>query len=956
MTWKSKTVALLAATSLAAYGGLAYSQTRTFDLPAMPANQALPLFAKQAGLQIVAPYDALVGVQTPEIHGAQDVQAALHRLIAGAGLEIVSNSGGVVTLRVKAHASAEHPADQPMASNAGDIAATEMEEIIVKATKPAGTLKRESDTVVDTITALEISRLPNLDLSDALTRLPGVHRNDTQSGENRYVQIRGLDNAAASQSIDGVLLTNYVGSSRATSTEALNAQFIKNIVVTPTVTPDLDENSNSANVALTSVSGLDNGGAHVLDVTGFGGTVNRSGGQHADNTPARGSVLWKGALDADGHIGLAIGLSFDQLGSRQDAVSVAGFNSVNGDFVPNGAMTRGSTFANTQRIAGFARLDAQVTPDLKFFGEYFRFVHQYHTDQYTSSATVTSASAQDVTGTSGQFPTASASYAYNGGELNMYDHILIVGGDYDINPKSHLSFRANATLNATVSTSYGMSGFSAASTPLSQPIRYSATGDDLGFSPGAAASLANPANYLLGGNLTLSDMVTHDQNYFLRTDYTYNSNTNDRGFGFKAGLQYKTLDRHSDQLGNAYKLAPGQSISLSEVSQASSLSMFDPVSINPSELLGLMATRGMPVPSASGLYASDPANGYGQNFDASEQVAVGYLIGSYAADRWRLSAGFRYADTTRHLLDYEPNSAGVWGPQQYNQHYDNLLPSVYGSYNITSKLKLRAAYTETLERPALMSASRNVLASYTTPPTITTSYTSPYLLPTHSRNFDASLDYYYGSHDAYVSVGGFSKYLTDIPGTSTNTVVNPDGSIAITSYKTNLTSVGGKSVYGTDDGIELIWSDPRIVAIPANWGKIGAFVSYDYIMYKTPALNGGNGVPATNLVMVQAAPRDYLNAEVFYNYGPLVANLSYEVQSGVPSYAYASSSDQMTTYYGLLDAQASYAVTSHLRVIVQGRNLTDQNLTTRYLTTDWSKAYQVRNDGRTIWFGAEFTY
>lgn len=963
MTTLSKRVLVTTVAAAALFtASTALAQTRRFDIPSEEAAKSIPEFARQAGVQITAPVSGLHGVMTPRITGQQDIHAALAALIANTGLEIASESRDVITLRRKAASASPTPADSPAPSDKqsqalqSDLASTAMEEVIVRASTPAGSMKRESDTVVDTITELEISRLPNLDLSDALTRLPGVHRNETQSGENRYVTIRGLDNAAASQSIDGVLLTNYVGSSRATSTEALSAQFIKNITVTPTVTPNIDENSNAANIAVTTISGLDSDGERVLDVQGFGGISNRSGGLQSTNTPVRGNVLWKGALDDANRIGLAAGFSVDQLGSRQDATSLSGFSNANGTFVPNGVLTHGPTFSGTDRISGFARLDFKLSPQIRLFGEYFRFVHDFKTDQYTSSATVSAASAQNVSGDSGQFPTASANYAFNGGGLDLRDHIIIVGGDYEIDPRSRLSFRANLTLNTTVSTSYGTSGFGAASTALTQPIQYTASDSALNFAPGAAASLSNPANYLLSGHVTLSDMVTNDHNYFFRTDYDFNSAPTDRGFGLKTGLQYKSLIRESEQRGGAYELAAGQGIRLSEVAGASSLSMFNPVAINSDALLKLIGERGMPVPDADGLYASDPANGFGQNFDASEQIGVGYLLTSYTTDRWRLSAGFRYAYTNRHLLDYEPNDAGLWQQQQYSQHYGDLLPSALGSFNILDNLKLRGAFTETLERPALSSASRNVLASYTTPPTITVSYSSPYLLPTKSNNFDATLDYYYGPHDAYVSIGGFYKYLTDIPGTSTNTTTDASGDILITSYKTNLTSVGGKSVHGTDQGLELIWSDPRIFFFPEQWGKLGTFVSFDYVVYKIPALNGGGGVPATNLIMVDGAPRDFFNGEIFYNFGPFVANLSYELQSGIPSYAYNPAANQQTIYGGLLDAQVSYAATSHLRFVAQGRNLTDQDIVNRYGVTDYSRIYQIRNDGRTLWLGAELTF
>jgi iron complex outermembrane recepter protein len=77
----------------------ARAQDRAFDLPAQPAVKAIPQFARQARIQIVAPARDLAGVRTPAIKGTMDVRTALRRLIAGTPLQIASDDGQVVTLR-----------------------------------------------------------------------------------------------------------------------------------------------------------------------------------------------------------------------------------------------------------------------------------------------------------------------------------------------------------------------------------------------------------------------------------------------------------------------------------------------------------------------------------------------------------------------------------------------------------------------------------------------------------------------------------------------------------------------------------------------------------------------------------------------------------------------------------------------------------------------------------------
>ncbi|MEP9358782.1 outer membrane beta-barrel protein [Sphingomonas sp. KR3-1] len=103
--------AIMAALAIAAP---AHAQVRSFDVPAAPAVKAIPEFARQAQIQVIASARDLAGVRTPAIKGSLDARAALRRLIAGTPLEIVSDDGQVVTLR-----SRRGPARPPSAQVSG---------------------------------------------------------------------------------------------------------------------------------------------------------------------------------------------------------------------------------------------------------------------------------------------------------------------------------------------------------------------------------------------------------------------------------------------------------------------------------------------------------------------------------------------------------------------------------------------------------------------------------------------------------------------------------------------------------------------------------------------------------------------------------------------------------------------------------------------------------------------
>ena len=88
--------------------------------------------------------------------------------------------------------------------------------------------------------------------------------------------------------------------------------------------------------------------------------------------------------------------------------------------------------------------------------------------------------------------------------------------------------------------------------------------------------------------------------------------------------------------------------------------------------------------------------------------------------------------------------------------------------DLNSQVKVRAAFTQTLQRPPLASSAGNLTTSYDTPVTRRIRYSNPYLLPVRSTNFDTSAEYYFGTQDAYISLGVFSRYLKDIPAVSSS--------------------------------------------------------------------------------------------------------------------------------------------------------------------------------------------
>ncbi|MCB1628206.1 MAG: TonB-dependent receptor [Xanthomonadales bacterium] len=86
------------------------AQQREFDIAAGPLRQSIPEFARQAGVQVIAPGDALIDQRAGALKGQMDSRAALLQLIARTDLRIVGDDGQTITLAEGHSAAPSAPA------------------------------------------------------------------------------------------------------------------------------------------------------------------------------------------------------------------------------------------------------------------------------------------------------------------------------------------------------------------------------------------------------------------------------------------------------------------------------------------------------------------------------------------------------------------------------------------------------------------------------------------------------------------------------------------------------------------------------------------------------------------------------------------------------------------------------------------------------------------------------
>jgi iron complex outermembrane receptor protein len=175
------------------------TQVQHFDIPAQDAALALNEYARQAGVQIVFPYDAVRGRQAPSVQGDLTREAALALLTDGMGLKVAADRPGMVTLR--------SPTDPQSGSAAGGGA--EVEALIVTAQK------REEDIqdvpiaisafTQETLTERQIAGGPDL-----ITQIPNFTFTKTNFA-SYSIQIRGIGTQAISVGTDPAVAVAFNG-------------------------------------------------------------------------------------------------------------------------------------------------------------------------------------------------------------------------------------------------------------------------------------------------------------------------------------------------------------------------------------------------------------------------------------------------------------------------------------------------------------------------------------------------------------------------------------------------------------------------------------------------------------------------------------------------------------------------------------------------------------------------
>jgi len=219
-------------------------------------------------------------------------------------------------------------------------------------------IKRDSDTVVDAITAEDIGALPDRSVTEALQRVPGVAINrfagsndpDHFSVEGSGVVIRGLNFVRGEFNGRDAFSAN---GGRQLGFSDVPAELLGSVVVAKNLTAEMIEGGLAGTVNLNTRKPFDNYGTH------FGFTAEANYSDFAEEWSPNLSGLFSTTFDlpGGGTLGFLAGASYSQVKSRADGLQVPNFQTRDGETV---AGANGSGDIVRTQVPGFDILYAPL--------------------------------------------------------------------------------------------------------------------------------------------------------------------------------------------------------------------------------------------------------------------------------------------------------------------------------------------------------------------------------------------------------------------------------------------------------------------------------------------------------------------------------------------------------------------------------------------------------------------
>jgi TonB-dependent receptor len=831
---------------------------------------------------------------------------------------------------------------------------TELNEVVVgdilKGQAKALNQQKNNKNIGNVISSDQVGRFPDANVGDALKRVPGITMQNDQ-GEARNIIIRGLAPSLNSVTLNGDRIPSAEGDNRNVQMDLIPSDMISTIEVNKTLTSDMDADAIGGSVNLVTRA-TPNG--ERISATLAGGYL-----------PIRENASYTA--------GLVYGNRF--FDNKLGAVFSGSYNNVDygSDNIENEWVKDefGNEFLQASEIRKYdvqrIRRSGSIALDYKFNENNSIFanaIYNWRDDRENRFRTTYDDieaiyDGENITGFEGRVKRQTKGGIDNNRNKGrrLEDQRVqnySIRGEHLINSKLDLDWSANYAKAREYRPGERYTEYRQKGLEMTQDL------SDLRFP--LISTTGEAADQFELNSITENTDETSESEFGakvnIRIPFTVIPSQKGR---IRTGLRLRLKEKERNN--NFFSYSPindGMEL-LSDVQT----SYFDGKNFNP----GSKYVPGTFV-SSSFLGNLDLNNAalFEKEADAAEYLAVNYNAKEsiYAAyvrwdqdftDKLSMVLGFRVENTQidytgNRVLDEEELESRI----NNKNSYTNLLPSVSFQYNATKDLVLRAAATTALARPnyyALAPYVNNIAADKE----ITAG--NPALDVTYAYNYDFMAENYFKSV-GLISGGVFYKTLNDfIYNYSDNQYTdakfaadfpNQSNPIPAGENWSFLQSRNGDqvNVYGFEVAIQR-----QLDFLPGQFLKgFGIYLNYTHTKSKAKGIADEDGNERKNISLPGTAPHMF-NGSLSWENKRFSARISTNFTSDyLDELGSESYKDSFYDKQFFLDANASYKITSHLRVFAEANNLTNQPL--RYYQgvaahTKQAEYYQARYN-----FGLKF--
>ena len=870
---------------------------------------------------------------------------------------------------------------------------TSLEEVVVTgirhSVEQSLDLKRAATSVQEVVTAEDIGKMPDKNVADSLSRVPGVtisaaSANEGGFDENDRVSMRGTNPSLTQTLINGhgvaagdwFVLNQVQQVGRSVSYTLLPSELVSQVVVHKSSQASLVEGGVAGSVDIITRKPLDFSNPLTLQAS--------AGAVYSDlpsKTDGQYSALfnWK---DGAGNFGVLVQAFYEERHLRRDGVEVLGYE----QFDPASAVVAahpdlsnvyypaliGAALFEQQRKRKGGLVDIEFKPSDDVTLDLSGFTSKLDADNYNrnylewlthfvakgagqgpdpgyvvTNGTLTSATFAPVPGTlygvydqiSRPDESASSNFVNLDGSWRVSDALSFSGqfgtsqGDGKT-PTQNVSETLPGTGNGASYTLHGI-------------------GSGPSFNLGAATNntqpfpAGNPQALVFGWIFGAQDVDVKDKETWYKLDSAF-SMKHDTWQDLKFGVRYQTHERSSF---NA--IAQGPTFSGPPNGGGT-----DPLNYPTtySNYPGNFHTFGGSIPTGiwywtpaqlatyngPGMVQRDPTQRayYQYWFDVEEKNSAAFLQADFKGANWAADIGLRYVQTKEHAVTYTGSGVtadtpgvitgslfGLFAGIPVDHTYNDWLPSANLKIDLQPNLVARFAVAKTMTR-----ADYSALAGFTdlSPPAVsggtgTGSGGNPNLKPIRSTNYDAGLEWYFAKR-SLLSAGLFYMDLQNYVSFGSQT-------LSYITYSSQAPQ-GELVPYlltvpvnatGRVQGLELAYQQ----AFSENWGVLA---NYTYADGKQTSLvtNGDDRLVGTS--------KDTYNLSGYFENAHFSARVSYTYRS-----AFFSGLDRNTAFsqdaIGSLSASLVYTLNDMLSFNLDGQNLNNPTLKYYALNTDQPRAF-----------------